>query len=79
MRAKSDSVDNVATVQRPQYLSTFEFALLFRMRPESARQALCDKGHVNGIRPIKLPNRRLLWPSDEVFALLEARNGGASK
>lgn len=26
MRAKSDSVDNVATVQRPQYLSTFEFA-----------------------------------------------------
>ena len=79
MRAKTSSVDSVANVQRPQYLNTFEFALLFRMRPQSVRQALCDKGHVNGLRPVKMPNRRLLWSSDEVFALLEARSGGASK
>lgn len=44
------------------------------LKSQSLRAALCRDGHWCGIRPIKLPNRRLLWPADAVEALL---NGGA--
>jgi hypothetical protein len=40
------------------------------LKPQSLRAAFCRNGHWCGIRPIKLPNRRLLWPAEEVAALM---------
>ncbi len=40
------------------------------VKPQTIRGAFCRDGHYLGLRPIKLPNRRLLWPADEVHALL---------
>lgn len=53
-----------------QHLSTEEFAELVGVKPHTPRAALCRNGHYFGIRPIKLPNRRLLWPADAVERLL---------
>lgn len=41
--------------------------------PQSARASLCRRGHWLGMKPVKLPNGRLLWPLAEIHALL----GGA--
>lgn len=42
-------------------LSTEELAQRFMVKPESIRSALCRKGDYFGWRPVKLPNRRLVW------------------
>lgn len=51
--------------------STEEAADVIRNRPATWRRSLCLKGHFMGIRPMaKLPNGRLLWPADEIDALV---------
>ncbi len=42
-------------------LTTEEFAKSLLIKPESLRHAVCIYGHYHGIKPIKLPNRRLAW------------------
>lgn len=39
-------------------------------KPQTLRAAYCRHGHWCGIRPAKLPNGRLLWPSDSIDRLL---------
>jgi hypothetical protein len=39
------------------------------IKPQTIRAALCRHGHYYGIRPIKLPNGRLLWPADAIARL----------
>jgi hypothetical protein len=51
-------------------LTTDQLAEQAQLRPQSLRAAFCRDGHWCGLRPIKLPNRRLLWPADQVNALL---------
>lgn len=51
-------------------LSTEEVAALGKVRAASIRHALCVRGHWNGLRPVKLPNRRLLWDAAEVARVL---------
>ncbi len=51
-------------------LSTEELAVLFRNRSQSIRASLCNKGHFCGLRPVKLPNGKLLWDAAEVAAVL---------
>ncbi len=51
-------------------LSTNELAAQFRVSPTTIRRALCVKGHYLGLRPLKLPTGRLLWPAHEVEKLL---------
>lgn len=55
---------------KPKSYPTDEAANILGLRPDTLRAALCRNGHWCGIRPIKLPNRRLLWPADQVDALL---------
>lgn len=55
-------------------LSTEELAALGKIVPQSIRAAVCRNGHWMGLRPIKLPNRRLLWDASEAARVL---NGGA--
>ena len=55
-------------------LTTEQLAEQAQIKAQSLRAAFCRDGHWCGIRPVKLPNRRLLWPADAVNALL---SGGA--
>lgn len=59
-------------------LTTEELALQIGMKAESIRARICRKGHFYGLRPIKLPNRRLLWPSDSIERLTAQRNSQPS-
>lgn len=52
------------------YYTTEESANKVRVKSSTLRHALCLKGHYLGIRPVKLPNGRLLWPADEIDRLL---------
>lgn len=54
----------------PQHYTNKEVAKLFLVRETTPREAVCRDGHWMGIRPIKLPTRRLLWPKDQVDAVL---------
>ncbi len=51
-------------------LTTEQLADLFHVCPGSIRSALCRNGEWMGLRPIKLPNRMLLWPADAAERLL---------
>ncbi len=55
---------------RRNKLSTDELAAALRVVPQSIRAALCRKGHYLGLRPLKLPNGKLLWDASEVECLL---------
>ena len=57
------------TTQAKAY-TTEEAASRLRNRPATWRRNLCVNGHFLGIKPLKLPNGRLLWPADAVDRLL---------
>lgn len=52
------------------HVSTWEIAAIFGVRAQTVRRALCVDGHYLGIQPIKLPNRKLLWPLSEIKKLI---------
>ena len=49
-----------APLARRSY-STEQAAAALHIRPQTLRAALCLQGHYFGMRPVKLPNGRLLW------------------
>lgn len=53
-----------------QQLNTEELAARGKVLPQSIRAAVCRNGHWMGLRPVKLPNRRLLWNAAEVERVL---------
>lgn len=55
------------------FLSTEEFAAVLAVDPQSVRKRYSQEGSYHGIRPTKLPNRRVLWPAEAVKRLLEGR------
>ena len=57
----------------PQNLTTEQFALALQGKPSTIRTRLCKTGSFYGIKPIKLPSGRLLWPADAVQALLAGK------
>jgi len=61
------------TTQIKSNLTTEQFAEAMQGKPSTIRTRLCKTGSFYGIKPIKLPSGRLLWPVDAVQALL---NGG---
>lgn len=54
--------------------TTEELAARLGLRPQTLRAALCRNGNYFGLRPVKLPNGRLLWPADS----FEKLTGGAA-
>lgn len=62
------------------HISTDELAAILAIDPQSIRKRHSMDGSYLGIRPTKLPNRRLLWPVVEVKKLLSGgrRNFGES-
>lgn len=49
---------------------TGKFAEIFKVKGASVRRAYCVNGHYMGIRPVKLPNGRLLWPEEQGQAIV---------
>lgn len=62
---KADAADLPATIK------TSTLARLTDRRSASIRKAFWRNGHFNGIKPIKTPAGRLLWPVEAVKRLLE--------
>ena len=54
-------------------ITTEQLAAPLCVKPQSIRVRLCQTGSYFGIKPIKLPNGRLLWPADAVEKLLKGR------
>ncbi|WP_295584472.1 hypothetical protein [uncultured Lamprocystis sp.] len=53
----------------PRGYTTDQAASILLARPNTLRVALCERGEYLGVRPVKLPNRRLVWPADQVDAV----------
>ncbi|WP_186078612.1 monooxygenase [Burkholderia gladioli] len=58
-------------------LTTNALADRLGVRPDTLRVALCRTGSYFGVKPLKLPNGRLVWPNDTVERLLAARETSA--
>jgi len=56
-------------MQTPVLLTTPELADLLRLKPSSIAAALCRRGEVAGVRPIKI-GRMVRWPLAEVQAAI---------
>lgn len=54
-----------------KYVPTIDFAYILGVKSTTIHQNLCLKGHYMGIRPIKLPNGRLMWSKEEIQHIME--------
>ncbi|MFM0158029.1 DNA-binding protein [Paraburkholderia sediminicola] len=63
----------VATAPTLPGLSTEELAAQLTLRPQSIRKRYCKTGAYYCLRPVKLPNRRLMWPADAIEQLAGAQ------
>ena len=52
-------------------LTTEVFATRFGVKGATVRRNFCVNGHFLGLKPIKLPNTRLLWPDTTPEELTE--------
>ena len=51
-------------------LTTEEFATQHLVDPQTVRKRLSSHGSYFGVKPLRLPNRRLLWPADSIATLI---------
>ncbi|MCY1286331.1 hypothetical protein D9M68_297920 [compost metagenome] len=58
---------------RQRLFSTDELAAEIKVRSQSIRKRYCQTGSYWGLRPVKLPSGRLLWPADSIEQLMGAR------
>lgn len=63
-------------MEQRHYLSTEDAAARLAVKPNTLRSGLCRNGHYLNIRPVKLPNRLLVWPADQIERLLSGKQGG---
>jgi hypothetical protein len=54
----------------PEMISTKEFARMFGVLPSTVTQSHCVNKEYCGIKPVKLPNRRLMWSRAEAERVL---------
>ncbi|KVQ16514.1 DNA-binding protein [Burkholderia ubonensis] len=52
-------------------ITTDELAELLSIRPQSIRKRYCQTGAYFSLRPVKMPNGRLMWPADALDKLAE--------
>ena len=53
-----------------EMLTTEEVAVALCVKPQTVRASLCRSGHYMGLRPLKLPNGRLLFYSGQLQSIL---------
>lgn len=51
-------------------LSTENLSELLKVRPSTIRRGFCVRGEYMGLRPVKLPNGRLLWDREQAERLV---------
>ena len=56
------------------YITTTEYAQVFSVDPQTVRKNHCLTGECYGIRPTKLPNKRLIWSVMRTAGLLAGRS-----
>ncbi len=59
-------------------LNTDEFAAQLLVLPQTVRKQYSQTGSYFGAIPLRLPNRKLLWPRDTVEKLLTAQRTSES-
>lgn len=50
-------------------MNTEQLAANLQLKPQSIRKRYCETGSYYCLRPTKLPNGRLLWPTDSIERL----------
>jgi len=50
-------------------MNTEKLAAALHIKQQSIRKRLCETGTYYCLRPVKLPNGRLLWPEDSLALL----------
>ncbi|MFK4442875.1 hypothetical protein ABH944_002984 [Caballeronia udeis] len=66
--------DLISSATELPMIGTKELAALLKTRPQSIYKRLTVTGTYWGLEPVRLPNKRLLWPADAVSRLAsEAR------
>jgi len=58
-------------------ITTEEFASKVGVKPGTIRRGFCLNGHYLGLKPVKLPNRRLLWSAAKADKLLDEPEAAA--
>lgn len=69
----SPSFDSSGSSERYR-LKTEQFAAQHLVEPQTVRKQYAANGSYFGIRPLPLPNGRLLWPDDSIKRLVAAAN-----
>jgi len=64
-------------MKKQKLLPTSEIASILGVQSATVRRGFCLDGHYMGLRPIKLPNHRLLWPEKDLEQLLKKTTGTA--
>jgi hypothetical protein len=57
-------------IEPDTFLTTETFAAKLSLNPQSIRKRYSQTGAYYGVRPVKMRNGRLLWPSQSVAKLL---------
>lgn len=57
-------------MENRKHITTNELSTSLGVQGNTVRRGYCVNGHYMGIKPIKLPNNRLLWPKAELNRLL---------
>jgi hypothetical protein len=70
-KKKSSARSPMPLPENREHLSTEEFAAAVAVDPQSVRKRYSQTGSYHGVRPTKLPSRRLLWPAGAVRQLLD--------
>lgn len=52
-----------------QRKTTEQLAAGIGLKPQSIRKRFCETGAYYCLRPVKLPNGRLMWPADSIEQL----------
>jgi hypothetical protein len=66
----TSSVSGMSRQSFAHSLTTEELAAELGIGPQSIRKRYSQTGSYFGLRPVKLPNRRLLWPSNPLEKLI---------
>ncbi|OMW53262.1 hypothetical protein AQ912_10085 [Burkholderia pseudomallei] len=63
---------HTAATQERRHISTDEFADRMLVLRQTVLKTHSRTGQYAGVRPVRLPNRRLAWPVDEIEKLFSA-------
>ncbi|WP_124093545.1 DNA-binding protein [Burkholderia gladioli] len=71
---------NTRATPEHSHVSTEEFAARMMVLSATVLKTHSRTGQYAGVRPVRLPNRRLAWPVDEIEKLfLASRNRSATE